>query len=344
MCAFLLTTRQENVYVYLVGEFRKDPLTGNWVVVGVAKAETPETAETGVCPFCPGNEHLTPHSIREVRDGQGQWLARSFPAINPVFQIEASENKRAEGFYDKMGTLGAHEIIVEDRSHTKTFSTFNFADVARMVEMYSERIVDLKRDRRFKYVQVFKNHGEITGSHIFHPHSHVLATPIVPQQLSLELANSRNHYLQKERCLICDIVSQEIRQDKRVVISTEHFLVICPFASRLSFEIWIVPRRHNPSFESWIDEGVKRDFVEVFLDTMKRIERFRSSYSIVFHTSPNMAAWRLAEPGGPQASDYFHWHIEVLPRIYSKYKREDEFYTVSIMPEEAAAILKTEET
>jgi UDPglucose--hexose-1-phosphate uridylyltransferase len=322
-----------------VGEFRKNPLTGDWVVAGVKKAET---AEMEVCPFCPGNEHLTPRQIREVRDGQGQWLVRSFPAANPVFQIEASEDKRAEGFYDKMGTLGAHEIIVEDRSHTKTFSTFSSADVARMVEMYTERIVDLKRDRRFKYVQVFKNHGEITGSRIFHPHSHVLATPIVPQQLSLELINSRNHYLQKERCLICDIVSQEVRQDKRVVISTEHFLVICPFASRLSFEVWIVPRRHNPSFESWTDEGIKRDFVEVFLDTMKRIEKFRSSYSIVFHTSPNMASWRLAEPGGPQVSDYFHWHMEVLPRIESKYKREDEFYTVPIMPEEAAAILKME--
>jgi UDPglucose--hexose-1-phosphate uridylyltransferase len=322
-----------------VGEFRKDPLTGNWVVVGVKKAEM---GETEVCPFCPGNEYLTPHSIREIRDGQGQWLARSFPAANPVFQIEASENKRAEGFYDKMGTLGAHEIIVEDRSHTKTFSTFDFVDAARMVEIYTERIIDLKRDKRFKYVQVFKNHGEITGSRIFHPHSHVFATPIVPQQLSLELANSRNHYLQKERCLTCDVVSQEIRQDRRVVTSTEHFLVICPFASRLSFEVWIIPRRHNASFESWTDEGVTRDFVAVFLDTMKRIERLRSSYSIVFHTSPNTAVWHLAEPGGPQVSDYFHWHVEVLPRTYSKYKREDEFYTVPIMPEETAAILKTE--
>jgi len=321
-----------------MGEFRKDPLTGNWVVVGVTKAET---GETGVCPFCPGNEHMTPHSIREIRDWQGQWLARSFPAINPVFEIEASETKKAEGFYDKMGTFGAHEIVVEDRSHTKTFSTFDFFDVSRMVEMYAERIVDLKRDKRLKYVQVFKNHGEMTGSLIFHPHSHVLATPIVPQQLSLELANSRNHYLQKERCLMCDVVSQEMRQNRRVVIATEHFLVICPFASRLSFEVWIVPRRHNPSFESWIDEPVKHDFVEVFLDAMRRIERLRSSYSIVFHTSPNMAVWQLDEPAGPHVSAYFHWHLEVLPRMSSKDKREDEFYTVPLMPEEAAAILRT---
>ncbi len=314
-------------------------MTGNWVVVGVPKAET---GETGVCPFCPGNERFTPRSIREIQDWQGQWLARSFPAANPVFEIEASEAKRAEGFYDKMGTLGAHEIIVEDRSHTKTFSTFDFFDVSRMVEMYTERIVDLKKDKRLKYVQVFKNHGEITGSRILHPHSHVLATPIVPEQLSEELVNSRNHYLLKERCLMCDVVTQEIRQNKRVVIETEHFLVICPFASRVAYEVWIIPRRHNSSFEAFIEERIKHDFIEVFLNTIRRIEKLRSSYSIVFHTSPNEAVWQIGEPAGPHVNDYFHWHVEVLPRTESRYKREDEFFTLPIFPEEAAATLRTE--
>ena len=324
-----------------MAEFRKDALTGNWVVVGFKRTET---RETGVCPFCPGNEHLTPSSIREIRDGHGQWLTRCFSAANPVFQIEVSENKRAEGFYDKMGTLGAHEIIVEDRVHTKTFSTFEPPDVARVVDMYGERILDLKKDRRFRYVQVFKNHGEIAGSSIFHPHSHVLATPIVPHQLSLELTNSKNHYLQKERCLLCDVVSQEMRQDIRVVTVTDHFLVVCPFASRLAFEVWIVPRRHNPSFESWLDEEARRDFIEVYLETMRRIERLKSSYSVVIHTSPNRSTQYFAEQD-LRIDDYFHWHVEILPRDISSstYKREDEFYTVSLMPEEAAALLKGEE-
>jgi UDPglucose--hexose-1-phosphate uridylyltransferase len=321
-----------------VGEFRRDPLTGNWVVVGVKKVTT---KESGVCPFCPGNEGLTPPSIREIRDGQGLWLTRCFPAVNPVFQIEATENKRAEGFYDKMGTLGAHEIIVEDRSHTKTYSTFECAEILRVVEMYTERIIDLKKDRRFKYVQVFKNRGELAGSYIFHPHSHVVATPIVPQQLALELASSRSHYQMKERCLICDVVSQEMRQDRRVVSVTDHFLVVCPFASRLSFEVWIIPRHHNSTFEHWIDYDIRRDFAEVFLDTMRRLEGLRDSYSIVIHTSPNIMVQPLGELG-PQVNDYFHWHVEILPRDVSSstYKREDAFYTVPVTPEEAAAVLK----
>ena len=144
--------------------------------------------------------------------------------------------------------------------------------------MYSERILDLKRDKRFKYVQVLQEPREMAGSHIFHPHSHVLATPIVPHQLSLELTNSRNHYLQKERCLMCDVVNQELRQDRRVVTANSHFLALCPFGSRMAFETWIMPRQHGPAFESWQNEGLKREFVEVYLDTMRRIEKVRDAY------------------------------------------------------------------
>jgi UDPglucose--hexose-1-phosphate uridylyltransferase len=323
-----------------VGEFRRDALTGNWVVVGMKKVKA---QETGVCPFCPGNEYMTPPSIREIRDGHGAWLLRAFPAANPVFQIEAKEDKRAEGFYDKMGTLGAHEIIVEDRAHSKTFAAFQPVEVLRVIDMYSERILDLKRDKRFKYVHIYKNHGEKTGSYIVHPHSHVLATPIVPHQLFMELENSRNHYLQKERCLLCDVVSQELRQDRRVVIASSHFLVLCPFGSRMAFEVWIMPRQHNPAFESWQDDDLRREFADVYLDAMRRIEKVRDSYSVVVHTSPNTDPGRFGDRG-PQVDDYFHWHMEILPRTYSQYKREDEFYTVPITPEEAAEILKSETT
>ena len=152
--------------------------------------------------------------------------------------------------------------------------------------MYTERIVDLKRDERFKYVQVFKNHGEVAGSYIFHPHSHVLATPIVPQQIMMELANSRNHYLLKERCLLCDVISQETRQEKRVVTLTDHFMVLCPFASRVAFRGLDNPRVHNPAFESWTSDRVQEDFVGVFLDTMKTDREGRQR---VFDRDPHVA-------------------------------------------------------
>lgn len=323
-----------------MAEFRRDPLLGNWVVVGYKKTKT---NVVGVCPFCPGNENLTPPSIREFRDREGRWLLRCFSVANPLFQVEEEENKRAEGFYDKMGTLGADELIVENPAHTKSISAFEPAEMLRVVAMYTERIVDLKRDDRFRYVQIFKNHGEIAGSYLFHPHSHVLATPIAPSQITAELANSRNHYLLKERCLLCDVVSQEARQAKRVVALTSHFMVLCPFASRVPFEVWIIPRAHNPEFESWTGDAVQEDFVRVFLDTMKRIEKLASSYSIVVHTSPNSAREGLVDEN-VRVNDYFHWHIEILPRDANsaRFKREDQFYTILTTPEEAAMLLKAE--
>jgi UDPglucose--hexose-1-phosphate uridylyltransferase len=323
-----------------VAELRKDPLSGNWVVVGYNRTIV---NNKGFCPFCPGNEHLTPPNIREIRDREGAWLSRCFPAANPVFVIEVDENKRAEGFYDKMGNLGAHEIIVESRNHEKTFSTFDPAEMSTALDMYVDRIIDLKNDKRFKYVQIFKNFGELAGSFNPHPHSHVLATPILPHRLSMELGNSINHYRQKERCLLCDVLSQETRQNKRIVMETDQFLAFCPFASRFPFEVWIVPRFHDPHFETSLHGDRKENLIDVFLYVMKRIEKMRDSYTIVVHTSPNVVKKGFVEED-LRVEDYFHWHIEILPRdAYStRYKREDEFYTISVTPEETAKLLKTE--
>jgi UDPglucose--hexose-1-phosphate uridylyltransferase len=321
-----------------MAELRKDPLSESWVVVGYGYKKA---GEAGVCPFCPGNEHLLPKIIREYRDTDGTWLVRCFPAINPIFMIEVEEKKRAEGLYDKMGNVGAHEIIVENRSHTKTMSMYTEREFLLLVDMYRERIIDLKKDRRFKYVQIFKNHGELAGSYILHPHSHVLSTPIVSSRIAREAANSRKHYLLKERCLVCDIVQQEIRQGKRVVSMNKNFVAICPFASRFPYETWILPRYHEAHFENLCDESVKRDLADLVLDVMKRIEALANAYTIEIHTAPVMTF--DDNPGDEMSvADYYHWHLEILPRDFrsSKYKREDEFYVVSITPEEAAQALK----
>lgn len=323
-----------------MAELRKDPVSGNWIVSGYTRVKSGDIA---TCPFCPGNEHLTPPAISQVKDKDGNWLVRCFPASNPIFMIEVAENKRAEGLYDKMGNVGAHEIIVEGRVHTKTTSTFEPHELGVVLDMFAGRIIDLKKDKRFKYVQVFKNHGELAGSYIFHPHSHVLATPIMPHRMTLELTHCRNHYLQKERCLICDIVNQEMRQEKRVVAQNDHFVAFCPFASRFPYELWVVPRRHGENFEAMRDGEARHQFIALFLDVMKRIEMMTTAYTFVIHTSPNI----VREGAGDEdftVADYFHWHIEVLPRDFrsSKYKREDEFYIVSVPPEEAAERLRAE--
>lgn len=328
------------VYDREMAELRRDSLSGNWVVVGY---RTTKSGEAGLCPFCPGNESLTPITIREYKDPDNNWLLRCFPAKNSVFVIEVEENKRAEGMYDKMGNVGAHEIIVENRSHTKTMSMYTEEEFLLLIDMYQERIADLKKDRRFKHVQIFKNHGELAGSYISHPHSHVLSTPIVPARIAGEAAHCRTHYLQKERCLLCDIVNQEVRQGIRVVSMNRNFVAVCPFASRFPYETWVLPRFHEAFFENTRDWGIKHDFAAIVLDLMKRIEEVANAYTIEIHTCPTISFGDAREQD-VYGSDYYHWHLEILPRDFrsSKYKREDEFHVISITPEEAAQALKTQ--
>lgn len=324
-----------------MAELRRDPVSGNWVVVGYQRVQP---VDLNVCPFCPGNEHMTTPVIREFKDPDGLWLVRCFPASNPIFVIEVPEHKRAEGMYDKMGNVGAHEIVVESRSHTQTLSTFDRHQLSLLLTMYRDRITDLKKDKRFKYVQTFKNHGQLAGSYLFHPHSHVLATPTLPQRIALELANCRNHYSQKQRCLFCDIITQELRQDKRVIGANDRFVAFAPFAPRFPFEVWIAPRRHSDSFESMNEGELQEDFMSLFLDVMKRIEKVAPAYTVSIHTSPNEVEQSFVDDD-LSMPDYYHWHVQILPRDLrtSKHKREDEFYVISITPEETARLLKTEE-
>jgi UDPglucose--hexose-1-phosphate uridylyltransferase len=324
-----------------VAELRRDPISGTWVVVGLTWVKS---NQIDLCPFCPGNEHLSGKSIREFRDAGGAWLTRCFPAANPIFMIEASSNKRAEGMYDKMGNVGAHEIVVEHRAHTRNLSDFEEDELALVLDMYVERILDLKRDNRFRHVQVYRNHGELAGSYIYHPHSHVLATSIIPHGTMLELGNSQDHYLQKERCLLCDITAQEIRQNKRVVAISENFVAFCPFAPRFPFEVCLLPRFHSHTFESLTDDrALKYEFIHLFLDVMKRVERARSSHTIVLHTAPNRGTEEITQEP-IEVENYFHWRVEILPRDLrsSRFKREDDFYHASLTPEEAAQILRSD--
>lgn len=322
-------------------ELRRDPVSGEWVIVGYKYIHIDNRA---ICPFCPGNEDLTPPTIREVKDAEGFWQIRCFPSRNLLFIIEAKEERRAEGIYDKMGNLGAHEIVVESPDHTKTLSGFSKEELKTLLQFYQERIYDLKKDKRLKYIQVFKNHGELAGSYIFHPHSHVLATAIVPDGISRELRNAREHFATKERCLFCDVLKQELRDRRRLVAQNSMFVAFCPFASRFPFETWIMPRNHFHSFESECDEALILFLSEILSETMKRIEKLTNAYTIVYHTSPNEPLHEFKLSDEPPLQEYFHWHIEILPRDFrsSKYKREDEFYVNTLLPEEAARILRAQ--
>jgi UDPglucose--hexose-1-phosphate uridylyltransferase len=322
-------------------EMRQDPTTRIWILVGHAGGEPGRGEGPDSCPFCPGHEAETPPTLAAITGPDGAWRVRAFADKTPVFQVEGHPDREAEGLYDRMRNVGAHEVVVETREHATSLAQLSPEDVARALQMFRQRIQDLKNDVRFRYVQVFKNHGPQAGSFIRHAHSHLVATPVVPRRLEAELRWSKRHYDLKERCLYCDILYQEVTGGTRLVARQTDYVAFCPFAPRFAYETWIFPVVHRHRFED-LDDPALAGLAAVLKSVLQRIERKVPDYSLVLHTSPNEKSppvWGLPWESLP---DDFHWHIEVLPRQAgaARLHREEEFYVNPLAPEEAARQLR----
>jgi len=322
-------------------EMRLDPTSRSWILVGRSGADPGRKEAPLTCPFCPGREAETPPALATITGPDGAWRVRAFPDKLPVFQVEGDLDRQGEGLYDRMRNVGAHEVVVETPRHATTLAGLTPEEIARVLQMFRQRIQDLKNDLRFRYVQVFKNQGTLAGSLIEHAHSHLVATPVIPRRLQMELRWSKFHYDLKERCLYCDILRQELEQGVRLVQQTEDFVAFCPFAPRFAYEVWVFPMVHGHRFEDLEDSRLLR-LAGILRDVLRRVERKSPHYHMVLHTAPNEKSppvWGLA---WDTLKDDFHWHLEILPRQadMARLHREEEFYLNPVTPEEAARQLR----
>ncbi len=178
------------------------------------------------------------------RDSAG-WTVRVVPNKFPALGIEGNLNRQAEGMFDKMNGIGAHEVIVETPDHNASLATIPERRIEDVLWAFRDRILDLKQDKRFKYILIFKNHGEPAGASLEHSHCQLIALPILPRQVVEELEGAKQYFIYKERCVFCDVIRQETEAGTRVVAETEHFVTLAPYAPRFPFETWILPKRHE---------------------------------------------------------------------------------------------------
>ncbi|HEV2419674.1 MAG TPA: DUF4931 domain-containing protein [Terriglobia bacterium] len=320
-------------------ELRKDPITMSWVILEDAEEAT---VKVDRCPLCPGNE--TAQTIYSFPYDHPEWQVRVTPHPHPLYSIEGDAQRRGEGLYDKMRNVGAHEIIVETRDHNLPLCRQSDENVAQVLRAYVSRLADLKRDRRFRYITVFRNQGGLAGQDLAHPHSEVTATPFIPRRVAYELRASQRYFVLKERCLICDIIKQELTQQIRTVDCDGQYVAFCPFASRVPYETWVLPVYHHAQFEEGVNSAENEMRLARFLKgILQRLESATSAYHLVLHTSPNTTA-RFEHAGAWQtlAEDY-HWHFEILPVVASKSKPYSlkEVYYNSLSPETAAKELRS---
>lgn len=339
-----------------MSELRKDPILDHWVIIAAErgyrpsdfKAEVPMAYTGAGCPFCEGNEDKTPPEVFALRapgtaPNQPGWEVRVVPNRYPALTIEGDLNRRGLGMFDMMNGVGAHEVIIETPFHDRHLADLPVEQVVKVLIAYKARIEDLRRDLRFRYILVFRNHGWIAGASLSHPHSQLIALAITPRLVKEELTAAREHFARKERCIFCDLLNQERALGERVVFETKHFIVLSPFASRFPFEVSIFPLEHSHDF-TLMGSEIMEDFARTLKETLLRLKQALAdpAYNFLLHTAPNP----VPRPGRPEywgtlAYDY-HWHLEIMPRLtrVAGFEWGTGFYINPVAPEEATRFLR----
>jgi UDPglucose--hexose-1-phosphate uridylyltransferase len=327
-------------------ELRKDPITDRWVIISTDRARRPSdfvresmpTRPSGrFCPFCPGNESKTPPEVLAYRNGSGAneagWSLRVVPNKFPVLRIEGDLEREGEGLFDKMQGIGAHEVVVEAPEHVLSVTELPERSIEQILRAFRDRVNDLKNDKRLRYILLFKNQGEAAGATLEHTHSQLIALPVVPKRVQEELEGAKGYHDFKERCIFCDLIRQEAKSGERVVIETDRFIVVEPYAARFPFETWILPKQHQSHFED-TDSRSFENLAWVLKSTLRKIDKVleRPPYNLLIHTAP------LQEP----ANAWFHWHIEIIPKLtrVAGFEWGTGFYINPTPPEESAQFLR----
>lgn len=327
-------------------ELRKDPVLGRWIIISKERSKRPtdfivhkSQVNGGFCPLCPGNESTTPPEVLSFREGNNSqkdtsgWQVRVVPNKYPALVIEGDLDREGEGLYDKMNGIGAHEVIVESPNHEEAFSYLAPHDMALVFHAFRNRINDLRKDKRFQYAMVFKNHGRAAGASLEHSHSQLIALPILPRMIVSELEGALSYYKYKERCIFCDIVKQEVKQEVRVVCQNDDFITITPFAPRTPFEMWVLPKKHSSSFRNQSNH-LLLSLAEIFSESLQRLDKCIPDvpYNFVLHTQPLHS----------EHLNYYHWHFEIVPKLTSiaGFEWGSGFYINPMPPEEAASYLR----
>lgn len=326
-------------------ELRKDPITSRWVIISSDRGKRPsdfnraptKPSGQGFCPFCYGNEAKTPPEILAYRPegvpNAPGWTVRVVANKFPALGIEGELDRQGDGVYDKMNGIGAHEVIIETPDHSQTLATLPVKNIEDVLWAFRDRMLDLKKDPRFRYILIFKNHGEPAGASLEHTHSQLIALPVVPRSIREQVEGAQQYYDYKERCIYCDIIRQELEQKVRVVAENEDFATLSPYAPRFPFETWILPKVHEAFFE--------HSSPRIFENLAKAIKVLLTRTDQVLDCPAYNLVLQSAPLRGSQPESY-HWHIEFMPRLtrIAGFEWGTGFYINPTSPEDATRFLR----
>jgi UDPglucose--hexose-1-phosphate uridylyltransferase len=330
-------------------EIRQDVTTKEWVIFSKERAKRPDDFKRTFaptehrsflanCPFCPGNETMTVGEIYRqpvpVGGGGSDWGLRVVPNLFPALVSDGSLNRVIEGtLFHRLDGVGRHEVVIESPIHNRFLFDMEDEEVLAVVNAYRERFAQLRKDNRFKLILIFKNHGIGAGTSLEHPHSQIIATPVVPGHVRNKYEVATAYFDDTERCIYCDAVHEEISLGRRIILATEAFVAFHPFASRSPFETWIAPRRHRSSFGR-IDDEEANDFARVLRIVLRKlyIGLENPDFNYIIHSAP------LAD----EDKAYYLWHMQILPRLTNSagFELGSGMSINTALPEETAEFMR----
>ena len=330
-----------------MSELRQDPTTKAWVILAPERAKRPQPKHRvrpaedlpswdSSCPFCPGNEDQTPPEVFRLptSDQGAPWEVRVVPNRFAALSYgQGGDIVEEARLFRKMDGIGAHEVIIETPSHNTPIALMSYDQVEKVLIAYRERYNTLKKDTRLKFITIFKNHGWASGTSLVHPHSQVVATPIVAPAYHHQFDIAHEYYIDRSRCLYCDLLKEELDQGKRIVAQTEQFVVFHPYASHAAYETWIMPRMHCASFGVFPDMYLAQ-LAKALKDTL-----------LCLYTSLDNPAFNLMVDSTlteDEEDPYYHWHIRIVPRLttIAGFEMGSGIYISTAMPEDTASQMR----
>ncbi len=333
-------------------EVRKDYLLNRWVVIAKERKKRPTDfvkkvveKEEGVCPLCPGNEHMTPPAvlvylssngeIRKERDQNGlrhkDWLVRAIPNLYPAFTPPDEETVMAKESSVLARAEGHHEVIIESPCHDEHPGAARVSQLMHVINAYLDRLTDLSGKPYVKHITIFKNHGREAGASLSHAHTQLITTPFIPRILEEELEASKSFWTKNHSCLFCDVLAKE-RDGPRFIWENSSFVVFAPWASVNPLEFWVLPKRHHSNMLA-MSGGEVEDLAETMRVCLGGLRSLLNDppYNFGFHTL-------LKEDVG----ECYHWHLEVYPRlaVWAGFEKSTGMFINVISPEDAAAELR----
>jgi UDPglucose--hexose-1-phosphate uridylyltransferase len=327
-------------------EFRQNIATKEWVIIAPERAKRPEDFKKKKvakefpeydknCPFCIGNEDKTPPSVYSIKKN-GKWNLRVVPNKFAALKSDLSPKRKKEGKSKRYLTIdgfGLAEVVIETSVHNKTIATMNYSEVRNVIKAYKQRYIEISKNEDIRLITIFRNHGAMAGTSLEHPHSQIIATPVVPPHVRDQIFQARIACDTFGTCIYCDMIKQELSEKKRIIIETDHFVAFSPYAARSPFETRIIPKRHDCSFDAITEKEID-DFSKVLRNILRKIYLTLDNpdYNYIIRSSPT----------DERNTKHYHWYAVIIPKLTTPagFEIGTGIYINVIPPEESARFLR----